>query len=88
MTKVLFIYGPRGCGKTANKDRFLNHYKNFGYTAIYEEAHFFDNTTKQLSKSIVLCTEEPDDQTLKAYGATKRSFDDAMHDSQPPVENF
>ena len=85
MNNVLFIYGPPGCGKTTNKDRFLNHYKNYGYTAIYEEAHYFDDTTKQLNNAIVLCTEKPGLAVVEMLRGKIRSFKEAMDDSQQPV---
>ena len=76
---ILFIYGPRGCGKTTNGERFRKHY---GKELVYEEAQFDDNTTKQLNRCIVLCNDRPDEVILNVFNAEAISFADAMKASE------
>jgi len=75
---ILYIYGPQGCGKTSNAKRFQRHYM----MPVYEEAKFFDDTTKQLSRVIILGGEKPiEDETKQILSITNISFEQAMKES-------
>lgn len=86
ISNILFIYGPAGCGKTTNKERFLKHYTQ--YSAIYEHSEFADNQTRQRNNCIVLTTEDnlPSEVTRELLGWKIKPFQEAMDDSQPAVQ--
>jgi hypothetical protein len=62
-------------GKTRNGERFKNHFKKRN---LYEYDQFFDDTTKALSHSVVLCDHKPDDEIIRAMNAEVMTFEDAM----------
>lgn len=72
---ITYIYGPQGCGKTNNKERFAKHYN----CVVYEEAEFFDGKTRQLNDVVILGNDNPMDEfTCKILNINCVSFDDAM----------
>lgn len=76
---IIYIYGPQGCGKTTNKQRFQRHFM----MPVYEEDVFFDDTTKQLRGVVVLGGEKPIEGPPKtAYNVINMSFDEAMEASK------